>query len=166
MNKKLEKKVTIDIPNPEPQIVNAEMYGVTYLLQDHVPYEDWNSICDKCFDEYLYGEFDNLSIIIKKVILDEYTNIDTSIMDGYDIISAFDDLDMDCEFWNSIYDKLYLRIIDEEVYNQTNKALREFFSDTVAKDLVEELKDDLNKFDANKLKELTDLFINTNLKRG
>lgn len=164
MKKELEKKIAVNIPNPEPQIVKVKVFDTECLLQDRIPYEDWQLIYERCLDEYLHGRFDIFDVIMKKVILDEYTNIDTSEMDGWDITSAFDYLDMDCEFFNDIRDKLYRYMIDEEVYSQTQKALREFFNEDVSVNLAEQLKEDISSFDVEKLKELTNLFIETKIK--
>lgn len=170
MKKEFEKKVVLpkEENTVEYSIKEIEIKGVKCLYQDKIPMEDWFDIYTKCVDEYHHGRFVEPDAIISKVMLDNYTNIDTENMDARDVTDIGDLIFNEDGYWLDIWEpvnkRLELHMIGDEVYNNTASALKEFFNDDVSVNLVEQLKDDINSFDVNKLKELTSLFVETNLK--
>ena len=165
MKKEFEKKVAL--PKEEhvvdDSIKEIEIKGVKCLYQD-VAMEDWFDVYTKCVDEYLNGKFVEPVFIISKVILDNYTNINTDDMSGSEISDTYDMIDNGFDIWTQVRERLNLFMVGNEVYNNTATALKEFFNEDVSVNLVEQLKEDISSFDAEKLKELTNLFIETKIK--
>lgn len=166
MKKEFEKKVAL--PKEEfvidDSIDEVEINGVKCLRQSNIPMEDWFDIYTKCVDEYLNGDFVEPAVIMCKVILDNYTNINTEGMSAREISDTYDIVDNGFDIWTPVRERLELFMIGNEVYNNTASALKEFFNEDVSVNLVEQLKEDISSFDAEKLKELTNLFIETKIK--
>ena len=166
MLKELEEKailnpITEDKKEPQAIKIDLEGYDNDIFVQDIIPDEDYVELYAECIQR-ITDIFEDCSIVVKRVLLERYTNIFVESLNDRELYSVFNDIEFQtwCE-GDMIYhlfddvERYYKIFVLEDV---VRKALEDCFTDQVTKNALEELEKDLESFDIDKLKNIFQAF--------
>ena len=166
MLKELEEKAIL---NPiekeyvEPKAVKIDLddYDNDIFVQDIIPEEDYIELYKECIYE-ITDVLDDYRIIVQKVLLDKYTNIDADVLSRQEINKIFDEIEYAIWYEQTV---VYNLFDDVERYFKVflfkdilKRTFDEYFTDTVAKNALEELEKDLESLDMDKIKNIFQAF--------
>lgn len=166
MLKELEEKAIlnpVEKEHVEPKAVKIDLddYDNDIFVQDIIPEEDYIELYKECIYE-ITDVLDDYRIIVQKVLLDKYTNIDADVLSRQEINKIFDDIEYAIWYEQTV---VYNLFDDIERYfkvflfkNILKETFDEYFTDTVAKNALEELEKDLESLDMDKIKNIFQAF--------
>ena len=164
MVEKLEDKVSVMVVKEEKDyslIEEVEYDGVKILYQKNIPYDDWRYIADKVIPLCLDYDYD-FDEVYDFIILQEYTNIDTTAISYDEAPLLYEVIAMDINDAEAYFEvsHLYNKEYDKEVFRE---VLDEYFTHDVTEEAVKKLREDLDSLDQDKITDLLKLFIGTSV---
>jgi hypothetical protein len=169
MLKELEKKIIAnklveeEIPDIAVVPFMSEDYG-EILVQNFIPMEDFDMMFQRCKEdltEDLILNHDS-SIVVYKNVLKEYTNVDCENMSEKDIQELYDDIYYNKWMYVGVAEKLdtalYQYCQNKRLEIIFARTLETFFSDQVTRNALEQIQEDLESLDTEKIADLFKLF--------
>ena len=166
MLKELEEKAIL---NPitenkkEPQVIKIDLEGYDndIFVQDIIPDEDYDELYAEC-TQRIINPLEDCNIIVKRVLLERYTNIFVESLNDRELYSVFNDIEFQtwCEG-----DMIYHLFDDVERYyklfmfeDMMRRVLKDYFSDEVTRNAFEQIQKELNDIDMDKVSSLLEVF--------
>lgn len=170
MLKELEKKIIAnklveeEIPDIAVVPFMSEDYG-EILVQNFIPMEDFAMMFQRCKEdltEDLILNHDS-SIVVCKNVLKEYTNVDCDNMSEKDIQKLYDDIYYNkwmrsSDMAEKLDTALYQYCQNKRLEIIFARTLETFFSDQVTRNALEQVQEDLESLDMEKVADLFKLF--------
>lgn len=169
MLKELEKKIITnklveeEIPDIAAIPFMSEDYG-EILIQNFIPMEDFAMMFQRCKEDLTEDLIlsDDSSIVVYKNVLKEYTNVNYDNMSEKDMQKLYDDIyyskwmrgDMPEKLDTALYQYCQNKRL-EIIFART---LETFFSDQVTRNALEQVQEDLESLDTEKIADLFKLF--------
>lgn len=165
MLKELEEKAVLNFIEPEEKEIKAVQVSIDFLdneifVQNHIPEKDYIELYKECIKE-IVDVFDDPDMVVKKVLLDKYSNIYLTGLKDKEIEEVFDKIeytwiheDVVWRLFDNIY-KYYDIFVKETI---VRKVIEEFFNDQITRNAFEQIQEELETMNMDKIKGLLEVF--------